>query len=130
MNIFKSDRYFVLFDYLISHGQLLLRSQKAKGHDQNIDIIFFDATYIQVFAYLDGVAIRKTENATGFGYNSVSSYLGHNNNSLFEVETKLGEKYYIAASFFRVYENELEFGETSLGVLQYKGREKQISASL
>src|ERR1700748_2462832 len=52
--IFKSDRYFTFFDFVISHGQLLLRSQKKDGIGNNIDIIFFGTTYIQSFNRLSG----------------------------------------------------------------------------
>jgi len=128
--IFTSDRYFVVSDFLISHGQLLLRSEKAKGHGVNIDIIFFGTTYMQLFTYLHGVTIRIAKNKGDIDYGSVSSHLSYKDNYLFEIETGKGEVYYIAASFFKVYENELAFGETSLGVLHYKGREIEISSSL
>ena len=128
--IFESKRYFSAFDFLISHGQLLLRSDKAKGNDlYNIDIIFFDTTYVQFLTSLYGVSIRLAEDKGIVNYDSVKSYLSYDLKNLFEIETSKGEKYYIAASFFKVYENKLEFGETSLGVLQYKGRENEIAAS-
>lgn len=38
--IFKSDRHFTVFDFIISHGQLLLRSSKDDDHLKNVDIIF------------------------------------------------------------------------------------------
>jgi signal recognition particle receptor subunit beta len=129
-DIFRSDRYFKISDFLISHGQLLLRSSKTDEQKINIDVIFFDTTYIQLFASLYGIAIRKVDISKIMNYDSVTSYLGHGNNHLFEIETEVGEKYYVAASFVRIFENELKFDETSLGVLQYNGREKEIAASL
>ncbi len=47
--IFESDRYFTTFDILVSHGQLLLRSQKNEDYSHNIDIIFFNTAFIQIF---------------------------------------------------------------------------------
>jgi len=127
--IFKSERYFTIWDYQVSHGQLLLRSDKRKGHEKNIDIIFFDSTYIQLFAMLYGVSIRKLNKNENIKYNSVKEYLNYDNSYLFEIESGK-EQYYIAASFVRVFENELGFNETSLGVLQFQGREKEIGGSL
>lgn len=49
IEIFKSDRYFTVFDYFISHGQLLIRFKKDDDQKLNIDIIFFDTT---IYNYL------------------------------------------------------------------------------
>jgi len=125
--IFKSDRYFTVFDYLVSHGQLLIRSDKRKGGDENIDIIFFDTSFVQLFTMLFGMTIRIVDKSTVANYISVNKYLSDEENNLFEIESG-GEKYYIAASFVRVFENELEFNETSLGY-ENKGREKEIAGS-
>jgi hypothetical protein len=125
--IFKSDRYFTVFDYLVSHGQLLIRSDKRKGGNENIDIIFFDTSFVQLFTMLFGITIRMVAKSTVANYISVNKYLSEEENNLFEIESG-GEKYYIAASFVRVFENELEFNETSLGY-ENKGREKEIAGS-
>jgi hypothetical protein len=125
--IFKSDRYFTAFDYLVSHGQLLIRSDKRKGGNENIDIIFFDTSFVQLFTMLFGITIRMVAKSTVANYISVNKYLSEEENNLFEIESG-GEKYYIAASFVRVFENELEFNETSLGY-ENKGREKEIAGS-
>jgi hypothetical protein len=129
-NIFKSDRYFKIADFLISHGQLLLRSDKTNEQKTNIDIIFFDAIYMQLLGSLQGITIREADNNQVVNYVSVISYLIYDHNHLFEIETQKGEKYYVAASFVKIFENELGFGETSLGVFQHKGREKEIATSL
>ncbi|HEY4062749.1 MAG TPA: hypothetical protein VGM30_12660 [Puia sp.] len=129
-DIFKSGRYFKISDFLTSHGQLLLRSNKTDEQKVNVDIIFFDTTYIQLTSSLYGIAVRVVDKKRAMDYNSLTSFLKYEHNHLFEIETENGEKYYIAASFVRVFENGLDFNETSLGVLQYKGREKEIASSL
>jgi hypothetical protein len=128
-DIYKSDRYFTLYDIVVSHGQLLLRSQKTDELTSNIDIIFFDTTFIQSFSRLKGVKIKRVKNddVSIINYGTVKKYLSYDNNYLFEIESN-DEKYYIAASFVRVFENELEFNETSLGY-ENKGREKEIAGS-
>ena len=125
--IFKSDRYFTVFDYLVSHGQLLLRSDKRKGYEKNIDIVFFDTTFIQLFTMLDGIVVNLITGEDAVDYKSVKKYLSYKESNLFEIESA-GEKYYLAASFVKVFENELEFHETSLG-FENKGREEEIARS-
>lgn len=121
--IFKSDRYFTFFDFAISHGQFLLRSQKNNEFVNNIDIIFSDTTYIQSFSRLNGLRISRIGNGVrNIGYDTVKKYLGYDNNYLFEIESN-SEKYFIAASFVTVFENKLEFSESSLSI---SGKEKGI----
>src|SRR4051812_21046056 len=99
--IFKSDRYFIVFDYFISHGQLLIRADKREGHAMNIDIIFFDTTFIQLHTMLYGINISIVDKENLGGYPSVDKYLSYPNNNLFEIKSG-NEKYYIAASFVKV----------------------------
>lgn len=127
--IFKSDRYFTFFDFVISHGQLLLRSQKSDALENNIDIIFSGTTYIQSFGRLNGLRINKIENRMGdIGYDTVKKYLKYDNNYLFEIESN-DEKYFIAASIVTGFENRLEFSESSLNATG-KERGKEIASSL
>ncbi|MBL7854172.1 MAG: hypothetical protein JNL17_07230 [Cyclobacteriaceae bacterium] len=125
--IFRSERYFVLFDYFVGHGQLLIRSSKKDGHPANIDVIFFDTTFIQSFTMLRGLIISLIDKNAISSYPVVHEYLKLENSSLFELESG-GEKFYVAASFVKVYENDLGFSETSLGMV-YQGRETEISGS-
>ncbi len=122
---FKSDRYFTFFDYLVSHGQLLLRSDKIKGFDVNIDIIFFGTTYIQLGTMLNGIKIRLAEKNEAISYQSVSKYLSYEENNLFEIESG-NERYFIAAAFVKVFENNFEFNETSLN---YENAGREIAGS-
>lgn|SRR3989344_4483379 len=125
--IFKSDRYFQLHDYYISHGQLLLRARANQDHITNIDIIFFDTFYTQIASNLKGVIISVVENTDIVKYETVKNYLSYRSSCLFELECQ-NNKYYIAASFFTVYENTLGINETSLGRIG-PGREKVIARS-
>jgi hypothetical protein len=112
-----------MFDIVVGHGLLLLRSAKNEQLTQNVDIIFFSTTYIQSYTMLEGVRIRKiASNDSIVNYPTVKKELGYNNTYLFEVESN-NEKYYIVASFVRVFENELDFLESSLGRVVDKGTE-------
>ena len=120
--IFKSDRYFTIFDFVISHGQLLLRSQKTDDLPKNIDVIFFDTTFIQSFSRLKGLHIKRLGKGIDLPeYSTVKKYLDYDNNYLYEIDSN-DEKYYIAASFVRIFENQLEFSESSLNTSE-KGME-------
>src|SRR5438046_542324 len=114
MNIlFNSERYFTLFDIIISHGQLLLRSQKNNALP-NIDIIFFDTFYIQVPYSLYGIKILKQDDFSALpNYPEVKEYLNRSTKSLFEIQTR-GGSFYIAASFFKAFENDFDFSKSSL----------------
>jgi hypothetical protein len=125
--IFKSNRHFTIFDFSISHGQLLLRASKDDNNIKNIDIVFFGVRYIQLFTSFLGLSIRSVKGREDLiHYDSVNFYLKYDKNHLFEIET-VGEKFYIAASFFKVYENELEFNETSLGMHEPMGRDNEVA---
>lgn len=125
--IYKSERSFVLHSFLASHGQLLLRSDKRLGYSSNIDVIFFDASFIHLFTSLPNITIRISDKEDVVAGKAVKKYLSYDGNYLFEIESKT-EKYLVAASFVKVFENELEFHETSLGY-ENKGRENEIASS-
>lgn len=122
---YVSKRYFTVFDFQRSHGQLLIRSCKNEAFDTNIDIIFFGVQFIQLFTNLWGVSIKLSEDQDIVKYELVRAYLKHGENNLFEI-TSGKQKYYVAASFVKVFENNLEYEETSLGALGYVGRGTEI----
>ena len=125
-DIFKSDRYFLLFDALASHGKLLLRSIKSETYPSNIDIIFFGTEYIQIKHGLYGLKISSVELAdTNLSYIFLQKFLTYDNSYIFEIESN-DEKFYIASSFFRVFENQLEMNETSIN-FDALGKENEIA---
>ena len=84
--IFKSSRYFTVFDFTISHGQLLLRANKDDDDIKNIDIIFFGVRYIQLFNSLFGLSIRLVDNNENIiNYDTINSFLSGDENYLFEI---------------------------------------------
>jgi hypothetical protein len=125
--VFKSERYFTLFDFLISHGQLLLRASKDDDYNKNIDIIFYDVKFLQLATHLKGVSIKQLTN-NNISNDSIKSIISKKDNSVFEIKSN-NELYYITAAFIKVFENDLEFNETSLGLFQNKGREREIAGT-
>ena len=71
----------------MSHGQLLIRSDKRKEGNVNIDIIFYDTTFMQLFTMLWGLAIRFADKSTMKEYASVENYLNFEKNNLFEIQS-------------------------------------------
>jgi len=124
-NCFTSDRKYNLFDASVSHGQLLLRSQKGNSDESNIDIIFFGTTYIQLFTLISGIEITVVEDCGPKNIpKSIIDTLAYETNVVFKIKTK-NEDYYIVASYMKVFENQLEFNQSSLG-FDGKGREMEL----
>ncbi|MBS1664787.1 MAG: hypothetical protein JST68_27320 [Bacteroidetes bacterium] len=127
--LFQSDRYFNLQDAVCSHGQLLLRSQMGAAHSTTIDIIFQGTYFIQLCTMLWGVTIRWADEGDFKGYESIRNRFAPDGNRLFEVVSG-GEKYYVGAGSFGVYENALPFGTSSLGFeISQEEKGKLIAAS-
>jgi hypothetical protein len=78
--LFSSDRQFRLWDYNISHRQLLLRSTKSESHVDNIDIVFWSVAWISLPTSVEGIEIHVSKdpvlsmphNAEGVLYRFVS----------------------------------------------------------
>jgi hypothetical protein len=128
--LYASSKKFVLYDYVVSHGQLLLRADKInEERGVNTDIIFSGTEYVQLPAFfLNGFSIVQGDSTKRFGYQRIDDGLDKKYHKCFEI---LGDdgSYYIVASSFQVFENDLAFGQTSLGVFEPKGREKEIARS-
>ncbi|GAA4055566.1 hypothetical protein GCM10022409_48520 [Hymenobacter glaciei] len=126
--LYKSDKEFNLVDASVSHSELLLRSDKIGNEDGfNIDIIFSGVEYLQMPSLLNGLSIYR-DSEKKFGYKKVDWMLGKKLASVFNIKSG-GDDYYIVAFDFIVFQNKLAFGESSLGVIQNKGREKEIARS-
>lgn len=55
--MFQSSRQFQLWDYNVSHQQLLLRSPKSQEEETNVDLIFHGVEQISLPTSLAGVQI-------------------------------------------------------------------------
>lgn len=54
----KSKRTFKLWEYSVSHNQMLLRSPKNEDHLTNLDIVFVGVTYCDVETLIRGIVLR------------------------------------------------------------------------
>jgi len=93
---YESKRNYILFDYNMSHSQLVLRSFKKDDSDSNLDIIFFGVNQIKIGTNFDSVNIEWDR-----GYKED------------DIEFTINDGK-ISCSFFNVIENKFDFGETSV----------------
>ncbi len=57
--MYESKRAFKLWDYNVSHKQLLLRSPHTSTEIDNVDIVFWGVEYISIPTALDTILLRK-----------------------------------------------------------------------
>lgn len=115
---YSSNRYFIIFDYFPSHGKLLLRSQKV-DESPNIDIIFQNVKYISTPTNFKGLRLSIAANVPA-EFEIFTEY-----STIFKIESE-NKSSYIVAGLVNIYENELEFHESSLIWSNLKGRGNQI----
>lgn len=106
--VFESNLDFKIYDYNISHKQLLIRGENFSG-DYNIDIVFEGTESINCPTHLCGIKMYQLNqeeiNTKGIDNN--------NFNRVFLIISKNIE-YYIFAGVMRVYKNKLDWDESSI----------------
>jgi len=63
--IFQSDRRFQVWQYTVSHGQLLIRSTKEGGHETQVDVLFKNVRALNIPVTFDGLAIERDQSMGG-----------------------------------------------------------------
>jgi hypothetical protein len=61
---FESDRQFQMWDYSVSHRQILFRSPRSESEvtSMNIDLVFWGVAYIEAPTVLDGFLLIAASN--------------------------------------------------------------------
>lgn len=108
MHEFKNRKFQVWF-YRVSHGELLIRSPKSKENPKNIDILFYDISYIELPRFLDEIILATATKEEIIYVNSKLSEPLYNRKITIIVSK--GIRYLIVASFLKVQENELDLFE-------------------
>ena len=103
------NRRFQLLFYQISHGELIIRSQKNDNYVHTIDIYFGDVIYMEIPSELNGIRFRRA-NADDVSYinSKIKNYIIQDNIVVIISEEK---EYYIVASVISINENDLSFVE-------------------
>jgi len=110
--IYSSDRIFRLWDYNVSHDQLLLRSPKSDEFATNVDVCFWRVEYIAIPAMFAGIQIHEMLESERRG---VESMLGRAfDKSSGHCVMSFAKRYLVVAAGFKVLENTLDIFESSL----------------
>jgi hypothetical protein len=103
------DRYFKLWDYVVSMNKLLIRSPKSGG-GRNLDLQFFGVKYMRLGSSLDGVTISESP-TWPFNEPPPVELAG---SVVFVLNTKYRTDLVVASEMI-VQENDLDIMESSLG---------------
>lgn len=110
-----SSRKFQLWEYKVSHQQLLLRSPKSNQHLTNIDVAFAGVNYISIPAFLGTFTfVEPNETEIEFSYKFKK---GNYSPQVFVLEAQ-GNRHLIIAARMKYFENNLEMFESSLESFQ------------
>lgn len=96
---------FMMLDYARTHSQLLLRSQKNKERDYNIDILFKPVENILIPTSIHGLEIslengeRESVMQSAYGFKQDNSY------RIFRITDSAGMIFFINAAIFCVFHN-------------------------
>lgn len=100
--IYQSNRVFQLWDYTVSHAQLLLRSPATEAEPFNIDIVFLGVEELDLPTIMRGLTL------TGPHGNP-----GASDRDVYRLTSNLRE-YTVVAAAFRIYKNYLDLKDSSL----------------
>ena len=57
--MYESNRSFKIWDYNVSHKQLLIRSPRTNGETENIDIVFWGVELIALETSFEGLSLQR-----------------------------------------------------------------------
>jgi len=107
------ERRFRVWDYNVSHDQMLIRSPHGADDPMNLDIRFRGVEYVDLASTMEGISL---EQPTDRDYEAVAERMGmsvQHPNKLFVLVTG-GIRYYVVAAHMSVQENLLDYMESSL----------------
>lgn len=105
---FRSERRFEIWDYTVSHSQLLLRSAKTNSEQTRIEVLFKGVKLMNLPTYLDGISVEK-----GSGdFPPQLTGIARDGDGLYRVLTRAFEGYVVAGAMF-VHADDLDFNEPS-----------------
>jgi hypothetical protein len=109
---FASDRRFRIWDYNVSHNQMLLRSPKSPDHSENIDIVFWGVEYIEIPSAFTGVELVKASTEEASSMKRIPEKRCETSDV--HVLSSGGKKFVVVAAGFKVLRNDLDIFESSL----------------
>jgi hypothetical protein len=109
---FDSDRRFRLWDYNVSHKQMLLRSPKSPDAGTNLDIVMWGVEYLDLATSLDGVRMASAScEEVGRAERALGKPLDPS--QVFGLISG-DRRFLVVAAGFKVLENDLDIFDSSL----------------
>lgn len=109
--MFQSNRLFKLWDYSVSHQQLLIRSPMTPDIPTNIDLLFWGVKSLNVETVLRGVEVACTDDCS-INSEQLTKFL-KNGCKVFLIQSG-GSSMIVVASGFRALENKLDIFESTI----------------
>jgi hypothetical protein len=108
----KLNRMFRVWDFRVSHDQLLIRSAKSASSPKNLDVAFVGVEYMELPTKIRDMEIADaTEADVGRAQQALTRPV---NRDELHVLSSGGRRYVVVAAAMKVSENELDFMESSL----------------
>ncbi|OQY50404.1 MAG: hypothetical protein DRR08_24675 [Candidatus Parabeggiatoa sp. nov. 2] len=106
------ERTFRLWEFNVSHNQLLLRSPKKKSQPRNIDIAFVGVGYVDIPTKLDGITFcQPTADEIDRICERLGKKVAHDE---IHVLSSAGKRYLVVATAKKVWDNDFDIFESSL----------------
>ncbi|WP_135550796.1 hypothetical protein [Paenibacillus cymbidii] len=103
------SRDFKFWHYNISHGELLIRSTKSAKNTKNIDIMFFDVTYVELPRNISNLKIEEVkDDDVRYVMEKIYKPIRTENITILSSNDK---RYLVVASLMKIVENDLDMFE-------------------
>lgn len=113
-----SQRRFKVWEYNVSHQQLLIRSPKTEEFQANIDIKFCGVLYLNLPTTLINISLSEPSIEE---VNNVSLLLPNKSNTEKAfILSSLNNRYVVVAVSCKISENELDIFDTSLEIFGHE----------
>ncbi len=110
--IYSSEREFQVWDYTVSHQQILIRSPSTPEVRGNVDLIFLGVEYLGIPSSFHGLGLDvASPEESAEVKRSLSG--GWEGSGVYTLVSE-GRRYSLVAAAFRVYENDLDIFESTL----------------
>jgi hypothetical protein len=111
------NRSFQMWEYDVSHQQLLLRSPKADDHPTNVDVAFVGVNYINLPTFIAQLSIvEPDESEIQFSHRFIrGDYIP----KVYVLKSQ-ESRYLVIAATMKVFENTLDIFESSLESFRIK----------
>jgi hypothetical protein len=109
---FASERHFRIWDYNVSHKQMLLRSPKSPEVQVNIDIVMWGVEHLNLATSLRGVEMAAPVDDEVAGAAEALGWVP--DRSSVHCLVSGGHRFVVVAAGFKVLRNNLDIFESSL----------------